>query len=929
MAKQQTCQKFVFKIHTKRLVEAKWDLTLPLDEARRNHEIISLADSTVLRWIDELNGVTDAEAKARSIKRRIKMLRNEPSCLENRREIRRLYTELDAVQFKPDYMCLVVDKKNDYRRACSPKGFKINGITYRRLVGTTGGVKNSTIVFVSDRLVGEIRKRIDNGRNKGMEFIPAKLEAYRALACSASIPVTDPDGILVVDDCYTHFKDHVIILDDGVSGEPTMVEDPEHDCELCASDGFGLISYDLAQQWSEDLKLPSTASGFCVRNAFCKGMLFPFPFREFAKKVAKQNMVKDAFGDYKDINRVQMILTTSMLKLYDSYHSADDCFENCQENHYHFSVTKTCELELDEERNLNYQFIQSYNLTNDEIRELVKPTLDEIKGAMGGDWRDVLLYLRGNGMRDDPNYINSLENDYIKALMIEPEMINDPYVQNRIRFFIKKRISQAKTGVVKVRGNFQVLSGDPYALCQSMFRMPVTGLLKSGEAYSRFWNDRDVKRVACFRAPMSQMANIRCMDINSSDECKNWYRYMKTVFILNVWDNTDAALNGADNDGDLCFSTDNHILIDKWVDEPTVLCVQKKGEKKIPTEEDFISSNINGFGDDIGKITNRITTMFDVRSKFEPGSREYEELTYRIKCGQLYQQASIDRIKGISTTPMPQYWYDNKACVVKEDDNPDVVEDKKFWARICAWRKPYFMSYIYPSQMKDYKKYVAAACKRIKWEGFDGLDEMMKKEVKNDVDEVVIQYYLYRMPVGVNSCTMNRLCWIIEDELEEFEDDLKKKRKFDYDSLKSGDEYKNSQYYGIRPIFKEYLRYARTNSVIDNSNTKNKETGADRIEKLNFYNENMLRTMHQKCSDDNILCDILLDLCKKNASSVSIVWALFPDIIIKRLFDKAGNKAHVLVKDDNGDVEYCSERYKDVLVDMNKIEEEDANGSIE
>ena len=128
------------------------------------------------------------------------------------------------------------------------------------------------MVNVSDRLVDEIRKRIDNGRNKGIEFIPAKLEAYRALACSASIPVTDPDGVLVVDDCFTHFKDHVIVLDDGASGEPTMVEDMEHDCELCASDGFGLISYDLAQQWSEDLKLPATASGFCVRNAFCKGI---------------------------------------------------------------------------------------------------------------------------------------------------------------------------------------------------------------------------------------------------------------------------------------------------------------------------------------------------------------------------------------------------------------------------------------------------------------------------------------------------------------------------------------------------------------------------------------------------------------------------------------------------------------------------------
>lgn len=546
MAKQQTCQKFVFKIHSKRLVEAHWDLTLPLDEARRNHEIISLADSTVLRWIDELNGVTDADAKARSIKRRIKMLRNESSCLENRREIRRLYTELDAVQFKPDYMCLVVDKKNDYKRACSAKGFSINGIVYRRLVGTTGGVKNSTIVFVSDRLVGEIRKRIDNGRNTGMEFIPAKLEAYRALACSASIPVTDPDGVLVVNDCFTHFKDHVIMLDDGATGEPTMAEDADHLCELCASDGFGLISYDLAQQWSEDLKLPATASGFCVRNAFCKGMLFPFPFREFAKKVAKKNMVKDAWGDYRDINRIQVILTTSMLKLWDSYQDCEDYFENCRENHYHFSVTKTCELELDEYRNLNYQFIQSYQLTNDEIRELVKPTLDEIKGVLGGDWRQALLYLRGSGMQGNADYFNRLDNDYVKALMIEPDMINDPYVQNRIRYFIKKRISQAKTGVVKVRGNFQVASGDPYALCQSIFGLEVTGLLGAGEIYSRFWNDRDVKRVACFRAPMSCHENIVLRDINVSEDCKNWYRYMKTVTILSAWDNTCAALNGAD-----------------------------------------------------------------------------------------------------------------------------------------------------------------------------------------------------------------------------------------------------------------------------------------------------------------------------------------------------------------------------------------------
>ena len=546
---------------------------------------------------------------------------------------------------------------------------------------------------------------------------------------------------------------------------------------------------------------------------------------------------------------------------------------------------------------------------------------------MGGDWRDALLYLRGSGMRDDPNYINSLKNDYIKALMIEPEMINDPYVQNRIRYFIKKRISQAKTGVVKVRGNFQVASGDPYALCQSMFRMEVTGLLKAGEVYSRFWNDRDVKRVACFRAPMSQMANIRCMNLNVSDDCQYWYRYMKSVFITNAWDNMCAALNGEDFDADLTFSTDNRVLIDKWVNEPVVLCVQRKCEKKVPTEKDFIESNISGFGDNIGRTTNRITTMFDVRSKFEQGSKEYDELTYRIICGQLYQQNAIDKIKGVATTDMPQYWYDNKACAVKDDDNPDTIEDKKFWSSICAWRKPYFMSYIYPAQMRDYKQYVAAARKRIKWDGFAGLDEIMQKTVKDDVDEMVIQYYLYRMPVGINSCTMNRLCWTVEDELEDFEEELKIKRKFDYDLLKSGVEYTNSQYYGIRSIFKDYLRFARGNAIHSGNGNNNKETGADRKERIALYQESMFRNLHDKCSNDDVLCDILLDLCKKNASSIAIVWELFHDTLIKRLLERHNGMVHSLVQDENGDIEYDGKRFKDVLVDMNS--KEDADDCIE
>lgn len=71
------------------------------------------------------------------------------------------------------------------------------------------------------------------------------------------------------------------------------------------------------------------------------------------------------------------------------------------------------------------------------------------------------------------------------------------------------------------------------------------------------------------------------------------------------------------------------------------MCAQRKAQKCIPTEDDIIKSNIASFGDDIGKITNRITSMYDVISMYEPGMPEYEALDYRIQCCQKYQQDSI------------------------------------------------------------------------------------------------------------------------------------------------------------------------------------------------------------------------------------------------------------------------------------------------
>ena len=75
--------------------------------------------------------------------------------------------------------------------------------------------------------------------------------------------------------------------------------------------------------------------------------------------------------------------------------------------------------------------------------------------------------------------LDKVENSYIKALMIDRRMLNDPFVRNNIYQLIRNRINEAKVGVLKVHGNYSIVSGDPYALCQHIFELPVTGLLKS------------------------------------------------------------------------------------------------------------------------------------------------------------------------------------------------------------------------------------------------------------------------------------------------------------------------------------------------------------------------------------------------------------------------------------------------------------------
>lgn len=518
-------------------------MTLPLSEARRNGEVISLADSQVLRWLDEINGIVDADAKAAAIKRELRIVKRQASSPADRRRIRQLYQELDDIQFKPDYMCLIIDRDRDYRRAC--RGFTINGVTYKRLLGTTGGIKNSTIVFVNEKHVHELRRRIDNGRDQTKELVPAKFEAYRALTCSASTTVSFPHGIAVVPDVETTFADDVVLLDDALDGEPTMESKTGYSVTMDASDGYGIMLPSLAERWSGELGLDYTTSGVNTRYAYEKGMVFTFDFLDYAEKEADgQYTILDAWGNEVDLRQTELILTTSMVKLWDSYESCEDYVTKSMENGYSFGVTKTCPKELESERTLNYQFIQSYDLDGADVDRLAEQTRAEFTDVIGGDRMISSLFLQGKGLNE--RNVRGLPPNWAKAMLADERVFRDPSIRNAIYSILRNRIDEAKVGVLKVHGNYSIASGDPYALCQHIFGQPVTGLLKAGEIYNKYWADAGSEKLVCFRAPMSTHENIRAVTPCRREDVQYWYQHMKTCTVFNAWDTSCAALNGMD-----------------------------------------------------------------------------------------------------------------------------------------------------------------------------------------------------------------------------------------------------------------------------------------------------------------------------------------------------------------------------------------------
>lgn len=842
----------IFKITTDHLELVDWNLKLNRKDAINQDEVIKLFDSQFFRLMKDI--------------------------LNNR--------GIKKINWFDYVVSVVISKKSHFDIIC--EGFKINDNTFKRLVATTGGLKKNTVIFVNEKILDELNERMSSVDIKN-KFVPAKYEAYKALTLSSSQEIIEPNGILVVSDCFTKYMDKVIQLDDSIPnimGEPQRKNAKEYvELENNATDGFNLCTYNYIKKISEQIGLDYITSGVCLRNKWLKGMLYPFPIEEFIEKYLGNNtIVKDIWGNDIDISKVEMILTESSLKLWSSYNSIESYIENCRNTGYRFSITKIMPNELEDYRELNYQYLQSYEFTDEDIEELCKPTIDFLKKSLGGNYKSTLDFL---GVDEEIK-----DMDWKKALLLDEYFLNDPYVLDCIHRLLKKKISDAKMGKLKCKANFQTFSNDPFLFMQHACGLKETGLLKANECYSDYWIDNGDKEILAFRSPMSCHNNIRKLQINKTEECKHWFRYMKNILIVNSYDSFCKAENGEDADGDANFTTNNKILIKKFQNLPAIDCAQKTAKKKNISEKSIRISNKKAFGNDVGSITNHVTSMKEKQSYFEKNSWEYKELEYRIQCGQLYQQNCLDSIKGIVAQPMPKYWYDLKACRKKVKELEEQGMDGTKLLNICADVKPYFMIYRYKNTRKKYKEYIESNEQKALQLLGKTLSELESQETYTEAEENFMHWYNLKFPVGRGLCAMNKIAYHIEKELNEYPIKLKSKEKFDYSYLRYDRRKGKEHIEAIKELLDRYVnKISAYKSNTGNFEKVDKEDGKQNREQLKeeYYNQ-----AKKLVPDDKERMNIILDLCYGENKNKQFCWDTIGDLICNRVKE---------IKDGENDIE--------------------------
>ena len=640
------------------------------------------------------------------IRKEMKKIRKLPTSTENVEAIRNLQSQLDNLLFVDDIVNIKVVTKKEYREL-GRKGFDLNGKHYVRFMVGSGQMRRNTVTFINEELFDYMQERLMCGLSGKIKTINlAKLSAYFALSFSSVLWVREPRVCVIKDFDTVIPNQRLNWINKGEDGN--TVTQIYKDIKLNSADGQGLISPEMAKLWAEDMHLNYVPCSFVVRTAFVKGNLVPFDFKEYAKEHGVTT-IKDRYGTEYNVEDVDVLLSESQFKMAKYYSSWEGYLSYHKAYNLKWGVARYNK-EFDDEYVLtNYQYIQVLNLNKEDIDGLISYTTNWIKNICSGNLEYALTYNVGvkNPALNVDSIINSCGSTFTKAIIKNPEMLKDGFVQRKIYNSIKESIRQAKIGRIWVKGNYSFMISDPVAQCRSALGLSPDGLLPANHVYGNFWNERGISGEVCLlRSPLTHYSEVNVQELSNTEEMQKWYKYIYSGIIYNIYDISVVKHADSDFDGDICMATDNPYFLKGAKREELPIMYDKEA---VPTQKitlpNQVRGDIKGLDTKVGQITNYSTSMLAMLPLFkgEKQQDQKQEIETRLKLLRELQGAEIDKIKGTAPPNFPKSWR-HWVHINKDDDDITKAEKYKYNSMVVK-KKPYFFIYLYSTLMNDYKNY--------------------------------------------------------------------------------------------------------------------------------------------------------------------------------------------------------------------------------
>lgn len=740
-----------------------------------------------------------------------------------------------------------------------------NGKKYKRIIVSSSHSRTQKAMLVAENIWDKAMDILLCGINPDTEYkFMSKWNSYIGLAATDSIPVSMPN-IVVVDDKEIRMKAKVDVVrevdtwdkDRNINRKFSVLRDKVKRIPTNLFDGAGVVTVKKAEEWSKELNLDYIPASFQFRCIPClKGKLYTMPIEEFAKTYNVSKII-DINGKVWDLfeDKIDCILTKSQFKFHDIYDSIEKWREEFdKETHgykrkFNISEYDVAFSELEDTTVMAYQPLQTLNFSDNGIKRLCSPTVKSYIAAC----KSVEGFLKFRGIYSENDKDSDIEWSefpaYYHAMYNNHSLFNDEFIKKKVRQDLKSAKERSYVGKITVKGNYQTLTPDLFALMQHIFGLPVTGLLKYNHVYSNYWNHHLVGTpwIDIIRSPHIAMEHSP-VQVITSGEMERWFAYQKTGIIVGVFGNTIALkANSADFDGDHVLTVDNPIICEAALEQFSNTIYHekteypymggKKNQKVVVSDMDeIIECDYKGYKNNIGNVINPISILWSLGS-----SREVQDF---IKVMSIVGSITIDYAKHGEEANIP----------------------KEILKLLKDHQKPYFMKYLRSGRKKRSQE------KELKTVG-----ELVGSDIETELFDNT-------------DCTMNRICHYMEGQIGNIDMDINIEEEFHWERLiASLPDITSNGYKKVRDKLVEMQEwlYEINNAKYKNTddiNISDKENNRIYDSFYDFAKSEFLSIV----SDNQELLDVLVTVYYSDKkfmekySDKSILWGCFGEQLIER-----------------------------------------------